>query len=208
MDYDIAIKLGLLLVGMVAAAKGLFDLSIGKKSKLREEYKFAKDFLKDVDTLSKMHPYLKDKGYQAIAGDEEITAEEVEYLLSLRNPEQAVKDYVMGKIYLEHLSVLEDLQVSFKKKYKTKWSRLWRMCFYFACYITCVLAATAPWIFSSFLHLNLNQLIFTFLVTAVIFGPYAWLSFRSAQKISKASRLVRRQFKRSERFLVFPSNQK
>lgn len=206
MDYDIAIKLGVLCVGMVAAAKGLFDLSIGMKGKLRDEYKFAKYFLADVETFGKMHPYLKEKGYQAIAGDERVTAKEVEYLLSLINPEQAIKDYVMGRDYLEHLSVLEDFQIVFKEKYKTKWSRMWRMFLYFGCYMICVLGATAPWIFSSLLHLNMNQFIFYFLLSAVIFGPYAWWFFRSGQKIANASRLVRRQYHRSERFLVVPSS--
>jgi len=200
MDYDMAIKIGLLCLGMVTAAKGLFDLSIGRKSKLRDEYKFAKDFLTDVDNFGEMHPYLKEKGYQAIAGDEKVTATEMEYLLSLRNPEQAIKDYVIGRDYLEHLSVLEDLQIRFKKKYETKWSRMWRMCFYFACYILGVLGAAAPWILSSYLHLNLNQSIFAFSVSAVVFCPYAWLFLRSGQKIGNASRLVRRQFHRSGRF--------
>ena len=202
MDYDIAIKLGLLCVGMVAAAKGLFDLSVGRKGKLREEYKFAKDFLSDIDCLKKMHPYLKEKGYQAIAGDETVTAKEVEYLLSLTEPEQAIKDFVMGRNYLQHISVLDDLQIIFKEKYKTKWSRTWRMYFYFTCYMVCVLGATAPWIFSSLLHFSLNQSFLAFSVSAVIFGPYAWLSLRAGQKIANASRLVRRQFRRSDRDLA------
>lgn len=197
MDYDVAIKIGLLCVGIVGAAKGLFDLSIGRKSKLREEYNFAKKFLDDIDDNVEIHPYLREKGYQAIAGDTKISAKEMEYLLSLTSPNEAVKDYVAGRNYLEHLSVSKEYQIRFKKKYEARWSRKWRMYGYLVAYILCVFFGTAPLIFASLLHLQLNDSILLFSVSAVVFGPYAWSFLSSGQQIGKASRLVSRQYKRS-----------
>lgn len=61
------------------------------------------DFLQEVNSNKQLHPFLREKGYQAIAGDKQIGANEIEYLLSLKGPERALRDYVLGRPYLEHL---------------------------------------------------------------------------------------------------------
>ena len=71
------------LVGSVFTAYKLFqEVFLNKKPRLRDEYKFAKDFLNDIAAVEQRHPYLIEKGYAAISGKESLTAKEIIYLLS------------------------------------------------------------------------------------------------------------------------------
>ncbi|WP_210447559.1 hypothetical protein [Vibrio crassostreae] len=47
------------LSSFAAISKILYDIVSGKKAKLREEYRFAKEFLVDLD--NDLHPYAKEK---------------------------------------------------------------------------------------------------------------------------------------------------
>lgn len=205
-DYDLVFKLAMVCIGLVGAAKGLYDLSIGRKSKLRDEYKFAREFLAEVDRELDMHPYLKEKGYQAIAGDSKISGSEVEYLLSLTGPERALRDFVMGREYLEHLPDSGNLQIKFKKKYKNKWSRRWRMYTYLTFYIVFFFAGFAPLVFSSYLHLSGQNLLAAFAASVLVFVPYGWLFLRSAARIYRAQMLVDHQDRHTQRIVLAASS--
>jgi hypothetical protein len=202
MDYDLIVKVAGVGIGLVGAARGLYDLSIGKRSKLREEYKFAKEFIEFINANKVIHPYLKDKGYQAVAGDSAISGEEVEYLLSLTRPEKALKDYVMGKKYLEHLPNHGNLQIKFKEKYKTKWSRRWRMYAYLLLYIAFSFAAFSPLLFSSYFHMGLQSALTAFIISLAVFAPYAYIFLMSGAKIYRAQMLVEHQNKHTQRIIL------
>ncbi|MCC2958779.1 hypothetical protein LK542_24515 [Massilia sp. IC2-477] len=204
MDYDLVVKIATVCIGLVGAAKGLYDLSIGRRSKSREEYKFAKEFLEFSNENKNIHPYLRDKGYQAIAGDNAITGEEVEYLLSLTRPERALKDYVMGKKYIEHLPNHGNLQIKFKEKYKSKWSRRWRMYAYLLLYIAFAFAAFSPLLFSSYFHMDLKGALIAFIISLAVFAPYAYIFLMSGAKIYRAQMLVEHQNKHTQR-IILPS---
>jgi hypothetical protein len=146
-DYELLIKIGTLGIGAIGAAKLFNDLSVSKISHMREEYKFAKDFLSDINSGTISHPFLLDKGYQAIAGDKFVQAEEVVYLLSLQNPELAIRDYTFGRRYLEHLPRNGNLEIEFKKKYKGKWPRFWRKYLYLGLYLGLFFLAFTPLIY-------------------------------------------------------------
>jgi hypothetical protein len=202
MDYDLIIKIATVCIGLVGATKGLYDLSIGRRSKLREEYKFAKEFF-DFSNINKdIHPYLREKGYQAIAGDATMSGKEVEYLLSLNRPDQALKDYVMGRKYLEHLPSHGNLQIRFKEKYKSRWSRRWRMYSYLILYFTFAFAGFAPLIFSSYFHMDLRNAMTAFAISVVAFGPYALWFIRSAAKIYRSQKLVDNQGQHTQRIIL------
>jgi hypothetical protein len=205
-DYDLIFKLAMVCVSLVGAAKGLYELSIGRRSKLRDEYKFAQDFLTDVEQQADMHPYLKEKGYQAIAGDSKISGAQVEYLLSLTGPERALRDFVMGKEYLEHLPDSGNLQIKFKKKYERKWSRRWRMYSYVTLYFLFFFAGFAPLVFSSYLHLSGQNMLMAFVASFSGFVPYGWLFLRSAAKIYRAQMLVDHQDRHTQRIVLSTSS--
>ncbi|OFA05920.1 hypothetical protein [Duganella sp. HH101] len=56
MDYEIILKVTGLAVSIGVAIKPLHDLINGKWSRLREEYRFAKEFFSDMGCRSKQAP--------------------------------------------------------------------------------------------------------------------------------------------------------
>jgi hypothetical protein len=85
---EIIFKVATFLFGAVGATKIYYELTNKGKGQLRDEYRFSKEFLQEVADNPAMHPFLKEKGYQALAGDHRLSAAEVEYLLSLQKPDQ------------------------------------------------------------------------------------------------------------------------
>ncbi|MFL9914855.1 hypothetical protein PQR75_05535 [Paraburkholderia fungorum] len=132
---------------------------------MRDEYKFAKDYLEDQSKNPKMHPFLRELGCRAIAGDERLTAEEVEYLLSLTNPDRALKDYVMGRPYLAHLPTGGNLKVNFREKFRKAFPRKWRQFSFLLLYVLFAALASGPFLFSRFLFAQISRLMQT--VTAI-----------------------------------------
>lgn len=201
MNPDLIIKAVTFIFGIIGAAKILYEISIGRKSQLREEYKFAKDFIVEVNSNQSMHPYVREKGYQALAGDSQLVAEEVEYLLSLQMPALALHDYVLGREYLEHLPYVEKLQIAFKGKYHKQWSRSWRKYVYIALYAVFFFLSFAP-LFTKSLFKTPSDVLFSFIVCLAVFGPYAWFSLKGATRIYRAEKLVQRQEKHTQIILL------
>ncbi len=138
MEFDLSkwaqIILGLIGVpfALFKVSKDRFDVSIGKQSQRREEYKFAKDFLEEIKNNPNMHPFAREKGYKAIAPDKQpgvglrdkLGAKEIEYLLADKNnPELALNNYILGRRYLENIFDNETPKIAFKKEYEVNWSR-------------------------------------------------------------------------------------
>lgn len=96
---------------------------MGSKTLLRTDFEFAKTFLIDVKKEN-LHPYTIEKGYQVIAGNRQVYVKEIEYILSLKNPTQCLRDYVLSKQYLEVKESGSESVLSFKPLYQSKWSRL------------------------------------------------------------------------------------
>ena len=206
MDYDLLIKTVTVLIGAIGAGKLIYDLSIGKRSRMREEYKFAKEFLEEVSSNKQLHPFLREKGYQAIAGDIQVSADEIEYLLSLKGPDRALGDYVLGRPYLEHLPNVGNLQIAFRRKYQGAWSRQWRKFLYLGMYVALVFLAFAPLLFSRLLFKGSAQMFIAFVVCVSAFGPYAWFALKAATRISRAEKLVENQHKHTQRIVLSSSN--
>lgn len=67
----------------------------------REDYRFAKEFLKDLyasEVIDNHHPWLL-RGLYAITGTVSIRPEDVEFLLTLASPDRALKDYATSRVY-------------------------------------------------------------------------------------------------------------
>jgi hypothetical protein len=202
MDLDITIKSGTFLLGVVGSAKVLYEISIGRQSRMREEYKFAKAFIVELNSNPDMHPYVLEKGCQALAGDRQLVAEEIKYLLSLQRPSLALRDYVLGRKYLEHLPNVGNLQIAFKKKYQGIWSRLWRKSLYISFYALFVFFAVAPVLLSKFLFKSPSDVVFPLILCLAVFVPYAWYSLVEAARIYRAEKLVQHQDKHTQIILL------
>lgn len=195
MNFDLVIKLATLLGGAVATWRVVVELLRSKHGHLREEYRFARDFINEVTANPKMHPFLKQKGYQAIAGDERLSAGEIEYLLTLNDSARSLKDYVLGKPYLEHLATSAGRQVVFKQKFGSRWSRLSRKVLFFILYLLCYFAGFAPVALPAFKAMQPAQALITFAFTAAFFFPASFLSLRAGVRIARAEVLVKNQHK-------------
>jgi len=202
MDYDIIFRLATLLLGIAGAAKILYEFSIVRRTRMREEYRFAREFLSDIEPGKKVHPFLREKGYQAIAGDSNMSGDEIEYLLSLTRPERALRDYVLGRAYLEHFPQSGNLQLKFKGKYAGKWSRRVRMYGYIGMYVVSAFLAFSPLLLASYFKVTFAHTISAFAISASVFLPYAWLSLRAGMCIYRAEKLVAHQDRHTQRILV------
>lgn len=202
METDLIIKVCTLLIGVIGAGRLLYDLSIGKRSRMRDEYSFAKKFLDELVENPALHPFLREKGFQAIAGDRQISADEIEYLLTLQGPDRALRDYVIGRSYLEHVPEYGDLQIEFKGKYKKQWSRKWRFFLYLCCYFIFSVLAFCPLILSSIYGMSNVQIVTLLVVCVMVFVPYAWSSLKAAVRIFRAEKLVKHQHKHTQRIVV------
>lgn len=198
MNYDLNFKLVTLILGgvtgIIATWRIVVELIRGKHGSLRDEYKFAKEFLNDLKANSGMHPFLKQKGLQAIAGNTNLSTVEVEYLLSLQDSARALKDYAFGGIYLEHRATAGGQQISFRVKYSTPWSRRWRKAAYVALYLVFYFAALAPLFLFVFKVLQLSPALSALAFCMIFFLPMAILALRAAIRIGRAEALVRTQY--------------
>lgn len=198
MDFDLVIKLATLLGGAVATWRVVVELLRGKHGHLREEYKFARDFINDVNENPKMHPFLRQKGYQAIAGDTRLSAGEIEYLLTFHDSARSLKDYVLGKPYLEHFATAAGSQVVFKRKFEARWVRFSIKVLFFVLYLFCYFAGFSPVALHAFKAMSAAQALVTFVFTAVLFFPPAFLALRAGVRVTRAEVLVKNQQKHSQ----------
>lgn len=203
MDFEIVAKIvgaiAASLAAAFAAGKVIYDILIGYTSHRRESYKFAKDFFEFEQQSKNVHPYVIEKGYQAVAGNTILNIAEIKYLISLTNGDRALKDYVLGRKYLQHLPAAEDLQIVFKEKYKAQWSRKWRIILYgFLYFGLCGLAITPLVITEIFSKNNVHALQVS-IVFIFYFTPFAYLALKAGSRIHRAQKLLKSQNK-------YPSN--
>lgn len=203
MDKDLLIKIGTLLVGLPGAAKLIYDLSVGRKNRMQEEYRFAKEFLGDINSPVKLHPFLREKGYRTIAGDRRFRPDEIEYLLSLSRPDLALRDYVLGFSYLEHISTSGNLQVRFKKRYRKAGIRLVLKVSFVLFYGFFASLAFSPLVLSGiYINTPLDQTLMALSISMLVFGYYSIVSLKSFMKIYRAEKLVANQEKHTQQIFV------
>lgn len=205
MDYDSVIKLGMLLLGGVGATKILYEFSIGMHGRRRDDFRFAREFLSAVEAQPTLHPYALEKGYQALVGDSNVKTHEIAYLLTLRNPTRAVRDYVLGRSYLEHLPKHGDLEIAFKKKYQSRLARGWRLSGYFILYMTCaVLTIMGISYAPQLIKLADSTADGAMLLgtSVVFFASMGWLSLKAGVRIARAAALVKDQGKHTQRIFI------
>ena len=201
-EIETTVKIITVIFGIIGAAKVIFDLSAGSKVKLREEYRFSKEFLKDLTQEPKLHPLAIEKGYYAIAGTASIKSKEIEYILSLENPDRCLKDYTLSRKYLEHLGENESTKIDFAIKYKNSWARTWRKTAYVTMYVLGGFAAMSPFLSQQFLSTETKQVLVFSAITIPTFGLFAFDSLRSFIKIYRAESLVKNQNKHTKLILV------
>lgn len=182
------------LFGSIFTAYKLFlEVVLHRKTRLRDEYKFVKEFLTDIGASSEAHPYLVEKGFAAISGKDNLTAEEIRFFLSQHNPSLSLKRYSAARQRYVEYSDCEH-RVKFRGKFtdpaKRKWSKILNGVGYF------VLAALslAPLFFASDLFGKNWQMAVMFIIMFLAaFGPQAILCLLEVGRITKGEKLVDHQ---------------
>ncbi len=192
MDFGTIAKVALAIVGIITAGKVFFDILIGKKSNLREEYEFAKRFLDEKDKKS-LHPFTLNKGYQAIAGTDTVKSYEIEYILSLKDPVQCLSDFILSRQLFERLDTEGDFKLVFQKKYEKPFSRWWRKVWYLMLYVTLSFAALSPVLLSKSLDVEATNFLLQLLFTLPVFGLYAWIALQAYAKLARGDFLFKNQ---------------
>jgi hypothetical protein len=202
MEFEIILKIIGAIVAVSSTGKIFYDVTTGRKSRLREDYKFAKEFLEDIKNNPDLHPFAVEKGYHAIAGSVALKSEEVAYLLSLKNPGKCLNDYVLSRKYLRAINIDGDFRLEFSKKYSSLLSRRIRKIFYISLYAIFGIIALAP-IFAP------SKFAILFFITLPGFGYYALFFLNLYIQIYRGEQLVNNQKRHTQKILLptgnFPS---
>lgn len=196
MNTDLIVKIApiviTLFVGIVTMWRANKELSWGTKSSLREEYKFAKGFFDDLDKQPNMHPYARQKGLQAIAGNQSLPSSLIEYLLTLHDPARVLKEYVFARTLLEHFPTAGKKQINFKARYrKVTHRKAWKF-LYFSIYWISYLWALSPIFALQWLHISIDDTVF-FSCFTLPFLAATILSIRANVRIKRAETFVKTQ---------------
>jgi hypothetical protein len=199
MDIETIIKLITAIIAILGATKIIYEFSAGSKLRLREEYRFAKEFLKDVDQEPKLHHLAIERGYYAIAGTSAIKASEIFHLISLASPDKSLKDYVLSRKYVELNE--RNHKIEFRKKYKNRWSRNWRKGLCLTVYFLGSFLAISPFMLTQPFNLEPKFMLSAF-ATIPCFGFFAFDSLRGFIKIMRGEALVKEQEKYTPLIIV------
>ncbi|MCU7251684.1 hypothetical protein [Pseudomonas koreensis] len=205
MEFATIVQL-LTVMGIVAAAtKVIRELLFMGKSRLTEEYRVARDVLKDMEQNPNQHPLVVERGYFAIAGTSAINPADVAYLISLVDPAKSLKDYVLSRQYVE-LDARRH-RIDFRPKYKSSFSRIWRKTWYGTMYVVWWLIAMAPLLLIQPLSLEPKFALWMG-ITLPVAGFFGVSSLIDCLKISRSEKLVKSQEQHTPRILVSRESKK
>ncbi len=183
---------------ILAGAKIIFEFTIGKLSRLREEYRFAKEFLHDLqetDASKKLHPMAVERGYRALAGTRSVPIRDIAYLLELTEPDKQIRDYVLAWAYVEF--DCRTGRIQHRRKYSQPSVRRILKWTWSAAYAGFALIAMLPLLIVAPPH-EAADIRFWSLVTIPAFGLLAALAMRNSIAIGRGEALVSGQQKHSQ----------
>jgi len=192
MEIGNIVKIIMAIGAMIGVAKIIYELSSSSKLKLREEYKFAKEFLADLDEETPPHHLAVERGYYALAGTSSIQVSDIKYLISLSNPDKSLKDYALSRKYVVLNKIPQ--KIDFRLKYQRKFSRVWRKTLYVLIYVLASLLAMSPLLLAAPFNLGPKFMLLA-LVTIPGCGFFAFDALRSCMKIMRGETLVKEQEK-------------
>jgi hypothetical protein len=194
MDVEVAAKLAAIGFGGITAWVTILGLLKARRSQLREDYRFAREFMGDLRTVASDSEFLKQRGCHALTGNSTLEYRTLKYLWDLENPSQAINDYSLGFEYLEHLrTITPHDSLQFKAPYHLAWRRRARKLGYLGRYMVMYTLACSPLLLSVFGVWHGTSPFIALLVTIPIFLPLAFMALKERVRIQRAERLVRSQ---------------
>lgn len=107
---------GAAVVGSIGTWKIVDELLRKGKASLKDDYRFAREFLPQADK-NDLHPVVAEMGYQALAGDAKISADEVSYLLTLKHPRDAIRSFIAARRLLDFFTTAPLEKIAFRRAY-------------------------------------------------------------------------------------------
>lgn len=182
-----------LALAILGFLKFYLDFSVNQKSKHREDYKFAKEFYADMQKIKPMQPYLIEKGYLAIVGNNYLKQHEIEYLLKLTGAATALRQYFRGKKYLKELPESGSLKVELKDQYKNSTYRSILEKLYIGSYFFNCLVAAGPFILGLYLYKFNSGFVGVSIFMPFLGVPLALMSAIAGAELLNAEKLVKNQ---------------
>ncbi|MCF6250410.1 MAG: hypothetical protein L3J75_03950 [Methylococcaceae bacterium] len=198
---ELIIRSILAVPAIFVAWKIIYDITVGKRADLREEYKFAKEFLSDA-RKDDIHPFVLEKGYHAIAGSSILSPEYISYILSLKNPSQCLKDYVLSIQLMDELKMEGNLKLKFKRKYQCSWFRNWLKIFYSVGYFLLAFIALSPVVASNYFGISALHSLLLLAFTLPLAGTLAWSSLTAYARVKRGEELIYNQKKHTTIIMV------
>lgn len=194
---EMLIKISPFIVGLigvlVAVWRFMVEMPRGRQGNLRDEYKFFREFLSDLKAHPDMHPFLIEKGYQAVSGGAEVSGAEMEYILQLHSSVEALRKFVSGRRYLDFYTTVTDQKIKFKQKYSKNWTRRWRKWSYAAVYFICSSIAVSPLLLPGLKLMSPERTLAALILTLPLFFPIAIMALKAAVRINNAESLIKNQ---------------
>lgn len=189
--FELLIKVVSFLSLAGGIAKLLYDFYTASVHQMREDYKFGREFLADIDAHRPMHPFLREKGFHALAGTGRLDAGEVEYLIALPQAGRAIRDYTLGQHYLEIAGSGASRRIAFRPRYRRPWALRLRLWGYTALYLLLFALALSPLQLAATGRQESGELALSLAVSLVAFLPSALLALKAAINLHRARTLVR-----------------
>ncbi len=189
---------------ILGAIRVIYEMTTLTKTRLKDNYQFAKDFLEHLERTPNTHHLVMDRGYYALAGTTAISVAEIAYLIRLTNPDKSLRTYVQSRKYLEIKH--DHHKIGLRQKYKTAWSRGWRKAVYFFLYLFGACLSMSPFILQKPLG-QAPEFLLMMLVTLPSFGFLAFDSLRAFMKIKSAEELVHDQSEHVQKIVVPQTSQ-
>lgn len=191
-NIEITGKLIAIIVGAVTTWNIVAGLLRHRVTRLREEYKFARDFYSDLNGIASSNEYLQQKGYFALTGDLSLSPSEARYLLKLRDPVRTIHAYSMGKGYLAFSDIL-DRKIAIKPGWESQWRRTVVKVTFITLYFICYLFAFSPLLLHSFGLWGTTSPFPSFVFLAAMFLPAAFFFIKAGVRVKLAEKVVKAQ---------------
>lgn len=189
---SVALKILVIVSGLVGIYRGVISGLFDRRSKLREDYKFLKRLLSDIDQANgKPHPMLLELGYEAIAGWY-LAPEEILYLMKFPQPLAGIRDYAAGKRLLSFSSV-QGPRIEWKVAVSKGWRRRIAKGLYFGLYFLSGFLALVPLATWPIFFGRSNLYLLETLAVGTVCGLLAYLFLSQSSAYFAADRLLKQQ---------------
>jgi hypothetical protein len=187
-NQDIIIKIIGSIIALIALPKYYNELKFLKKDKLKDDYKFAEQIIKN-DNYKELHDFLLEQAFY-ILFNYKFSADEIKYFLEQNNPMKKLTNFMKYRLFLEIILAEGKCSLKYQKKFEKLNSRRW---FIFKSYISYIFFALCSFIPLAFIdkikHLP-YYLIFVIIIFSILSFIIAISSLNDGMNLKNSHQLI------------------